>query len=57
MKSLINCENPSSKPLQKACSGISIAACDNKNCSEKPTVVLKIVPKAGRECALEKINH
>jgi hypothetical protein len=27
MKSLTNC-NPSSKPLQGACSGSSIAACD-----------------------------
>jgi hypothetical protein len=50
----MNCENPSSKPLQRACSGISIAACDNKNCSEKPPVILKIVLKDGRECSLEK---
>jgi hypothetical protein len=33
-KSLTNCENPSSNnPLQKACSGFPIAACDSKSCS------------------------
>jgi hypothetical protein len=30
MKSLIYCEDPSSKPLQGACSGSPIAACDTK---------------------------
>ncbi len=43
MKSLTNCENPSSNPLQEACYGfpianftlkvVSKAACDPKNCS------------------------
>ncbi len=28
------CENTSSNPLQKACSGFPIAACDSKSCSE-----------------------
>ncbi len=34
MKSLTNCENPSSNLLQRACSGFPEAACDSKNCSE-----------------------
>jgi hypothetical protein len=41
-----NSENPSSKPLQKACSGFPIAAYDPE-----------IVPKAGHECTLEKSNQ
>jgi hypothetical protein len=46
MKSLTNSENPSSNPLQKACSGFPIAAYDPE-----------IVPKAGHECTLEKSNQ
>ncbi len=34
MKSLIYRENPSSNPLQEACSGFRSAACDSKSCSE-----------------------
>ncbi len=34
IKSLTNCESPSSNPLQRARSGIPIAACDPENCSE-----------------------
>jgi hypothetical protein len=34
MKSLTNCEIPSSNPPQRACSGCLIAACAFKSCSE-----------------------
>ncbi len=44
-----------SNPLLEACSGFLIAACDSINCFRKSDVILKIVPKAGNECALEKI--
>jgi hypothetical protein len=47
LESLTNCEIPSSNPLQKACSGLLIAACSFK-------LVPKMVPKAGYECTLEK---
>ncbi len=43
MKSLTNCENPSSSPLQGACSGLPKAACDPENYSE-----------SRHECTLEK---
>jgi hypothetical protein len=33
MKTLTNCENLSSNPLQTACCGIQEAACDSVNCS------------------------
>ncbi len=33
MKPLTNCENSSSNPLQRACSGFLMAACDSKSCS------------------------
>jgi hypothetical protein len=33
MKTLTNCENPSSNPLQIACCGIPEADCDSVNCS------------------------
>jgi hypothetical protein len=33
MKTLPNCENSSSNPLQTACCGIQAAACDSVNCS------------------------
>jgi hypothetical protein len=33
MKTLTNCENTSSNPLQIACCGIQEAACDSVNCS------------------------
>jgi hypothetical protein len=42
MKSLANCEIPSSIPFQKACSGFLIAAC-----------AFKVVEKAGYECTIE----
>jgi hypothetical protein len=32
------------------------AACDFKSCSLKLAVILKIVPKAGHECTLKKID-
>jgi hypothetical protein len=50
MKSLANCENPSSNRLQGACSGFLIAACgsqtvvvpkaacDHNNCFKKPAM-------------------
>jgi hypothetical protein len=34
LKSLINCENPSTNPLHKTCCGFMIAAYDSKKCSE-----------------------
>jgi hypothetical protein len=56
MRSLTNCEIPSSNPLQRACSGFLTAACAFKSCSETP-VILKIVPKAGYECTLEESTN
>ncbi len=32
LNSLTNYENPSSTPLQEACSGFQVAACDSKSC-------------------------
>ncbi len=32
IKSLTNCENSSSNPLKRACSGFLMAACDSKSC-------------------------
>jgi hypothetical protein len=49
MKSRTNCENPSCNPLQEACFGFPIAACDSTNCSESRPVSLKNVPKTGRD--------
>jgi hypothetical protein len=57
MKSLTNCEIPSSNPLQRACSGFLIADCALKSCPQNLPVVLKIVPKVGYECTLEKIDQ
>jgi hypothetical protein len=54
MKSLTNCKIPTGNPLQGACSGFLIAACLSKSCS---VTRLKIVPKAGYECTLEKIDQ
>ncbi len=54
LKSLTNCEIPSSNPFPGACSGFLISACVSKNCSETRLRPLKIVPKAGFECTLEK---
>ncbi len=45
MKSLINCENPSSNPLQGACFGFTEAACDDKNCSESRLWFWKLFQK------------
>ncbi len=53
VKSLTNCEIPSSNPLQRACSGFLIAVCASKSCFRNPSVILKIVPKARYECSLE----
>jgi hypothetical protein len=41
MKTLPNCENPSSNPLQIACGGIQEAACDFVNCFVSPEMILK----------------
>jgi hypothetical protein len=38
MKSLNNCENHSSNPLQEACFGFQEAACDSESCSETEEV-------------------
>ncbi len=43
IKSLTNCENSSSNPFQRACSGCLKAACVSKSCSESLGVILKIV--------------
>jgi hypothetical protein len=50
-------EIPSSNPLQRAGYSFLIAACAFKSCSpgRKPPVILKIIPKACYECALEKV--
>jgi hypothetical protein len=42
MKTLTNCENPSSNCLQIACCGIQEAACDSVNCFFKPEMILNI---------------
>jgi hypothetical protein len=57
MKSLTNCEIPSSDPPQKACSDLLIAACVSKSCYVNPPLILKIVQRAGYECTLEKIDQ
>ncbi len=41
----------------RACYGILIAACVSKSCSVNPPGVLKMVPKAGYKCTLEKIDQ
>jgi hypothetical protein len=46
IQSLTSCGNPSTIPLQEACSGYLTAAWDSKSCSKKLPVILKIVPKA-----------
>jgi hypothetical protein len=56
MKSITNCKIPSSNPLQRVCSGFLIAACVSKSCSKTRLGNLKIVPKAGYECILGKID-
>jgi hypothetical protein len=48
-------EIPSSNSLQRACSGFLIADCAFKNFPRNLPVILKIVPKVGYECTLEKI--
>jgi hypothetical protein len=55
MKSLTNCEIPSRNRLQGACSSFLLAVCAFKKLFRNPLVILKIVPKAGYECTLEKI--
>ncbi len=42
-KSLTNSENPSYNPLQEACSGFQVAACDYKRCSEIWILVIENV--------------
>jgi hypothetical protein len=56
MKSLTNSEIPSSNTLQRARSAFLIAACAFKSCSDT-CLILKIVPKAGHEGTLEKIDQ
>jgi hypothetical protein len=47
VKSHTDSKNPSSNPLQGACSGFPIAACDSKSLSESRChVIQKIIPKA-----------
>jgi hypothetical protein len=43
MKTVINCENPSSNPLQNACCDIQEAACDSANCSVSRKEFLRIM--------------
>ncbi len=58
-KSLTNCENPSSNnPLQKACSGFPIAACDSKSCSVSRLWSWKLFRKpAMNECWRKLTNE
>ncbi len=42
MKTLTNSENPSSTPLQIACCGIQIAACDSVNCSVSQMILWRV---------------
>jgi hypothetical protein len=51
-----NAKYPFSNPFHEACSGSPEAACDSESYYESPPVILKIVPKAGLECTLEKFN-
>ncbi len=57
MKSLTNCEIPSSKPSSESLFRLS----DSRLCLLKlfrnPPVILKIVPKAGYECTLGNIDQ
>jgi hypothetical protein len=41
MKSLTNCEIPSSNPLQRTCSGFLIADCSYESCPRNLPVILK----------------
>jgi hypothetical protein len=56
LKSLTNSENPSINPLQEACSGFQVTACDSKSCWKAACVY-----ENGSEsrydmyCTLEKI--
>ncbi len=47
MKSLTNSENPYSNPLQEACTGFQVAACDSRKLIRKSPAIMKIVLKAG----------
>ncbi len=57
MKSLTNCEIPSSNPIQGACSGFLIAACIS--CSENLLWSWKLFRKPANnvQCTLEKLDH
>jgi hypothetical protein len=55
MKSLTNCENPSSNPVQRTFFGFLIAAC--VKVVRKAASGMKIVPKAGHEFTQVKINQ
>ncbi len=57
LKSLTNCEIPSSNPFPGACSGFLISACVSKIVLKPALRPLKIVPKAGFECTLEKTDQ
>ncbi len=58
MKSLANCENPSSNPLHESRSVFPKDACDSEiwKLFRKPSVILKIVPKAGHEMYTREIQ-
>jgi hypothetical protein len=47
MKSLPNCENPYSNPLQGACSGFLIATFDTKSCFPSAAFDSLKLPKPG----------
>jgi hypothetical protein len=56
LKSLTNCENPSSNPILEACSGFPLAICYCK--SSKAACDTAVGLKAGHECTvLEFLNN
>ncbi len=58
IQSLTNCENPSSNiPLQKACSGFPIAACNSKSCSESRLWSWKLLRKAAMNEHKRKLTN
>ncbi len=56
-KALINSENPSFNPIQKACSSFQVATCDSRYYSESRQRSC-IVPKADyNNYTIEKVNQ
>jgi hypothetical protein len=58
LKSRTTCENHASNHLEEVCSGIPIAACDSKSCSESRLGTWKLpIPKAVHEYTLENSTN